>query len=113
MIDIEAALIPYFRGKGYLALTEIPPDRPERFISIERTGGDRSDYVLDHPNVVIQCWAKTRAEASALAYEVDDLVEGLSEVPHIFSAKRNSLSHFPDVEGKHERYQLYIELTTR
>lgn len=53
--------------------TNVPPERPPRFIQVERTGGVRTAS-SDHAQMTFTCWAESRADAAALASEVLHIV---------------------------------------
>lgn len=110
-MNIEASIRSYLRENGIPAEVFVPRPRPDMFVSIERTGGNLSNVVLDHPMIVIQSWAQSRYEASELAYRVDHLMGSISDNdPHICDCKRNSLYAFPDPESEQPRYQAVYDL---
>lgn len=113
MLNIESALVAFYKERGYRALTEVPDPRPEQFVSIERTGGASDSVVVDRPTIAVQCWAKTREDAARLAYEIDALIDELQTIPNITYAQRNALYNFPDLKGQHARYQIILDLVTR
>lgn len=110
-MNIEAVICSYLKENGIDAKVFIPRPRPESFVSIERTGGNLSDVVLDHPMVVIQSWAQSRYEASELAYRVDHLMQQITQTDaHICDCRRNSLYSFPDPSSEQPRYQAVYDL---
>lgn len=48
---------------------DVPADRPDSFVTVERTGG-RAGVGVDYPTLVFQAWAPTRARAAKLAATV-------------------------------------------
>jgi hypothetical protein len=102
-LNIETALVQWLLAKGYKASADVPSPHPDEFITSERTGGDATHVVIDHPTVAIQGWSTSRDSAARLAYEIDDLIKDIVEIPDISSASRNSLYNFPDEVGTKPR----------
>jgi hypothetical protein len=109
--DIEAQFISWLAECVEVSVSaDVPNPRPLSFITVERTGGARASVVRDTPTLAVQCWAATRSQASALALTVDDLLPLFAFEPGIGRVARNSLIHFPDLEGKVARYQLVVDI---
>lgn len=53
-------------GDGLTAYLEVPADRPQRFVTIERVGGRELEY-SSHPTIAVQAWAESRWQAAQLA----------------------------------------------
>lgn len=87
---------------------DLPNPRPEKAITIERTGGAENSIVLDHPTIAIQCWANTRLEAALLADEVDKAMR-VWDNPSVPDVQRSGKYNFPDEYGN-PRYQLVYDL---
>lgn len=70
MINIEAAVISWLNSdenlKDAKAAADVPATRPNKFITVELTGGARSRYRAT-PLMAIKCYAGSRYEASELA----------------------------------------------
>lgn len=113
MINFEALVIGYLNGQalGVDAFADIPADRPERFITVERTGGGRDRFV-DRPQAVVQVWADSRAGASELADTVAASLQGMTTLPEVGRVTVESVVNFPDVSG-HPRYQIFITAVTK
>lgn len=112
-LDIELALIEWMKGKlGIEAFADVPNHRPDEFVTVERTGGGRSDVIVDNPMIAVQCWAETRYRASRLATSVDSALNEFAYEPGILKVDRVSMHNFPDEKGSNARYQLVIELKT-
>lgn len=113
VIDVELAFIEFVKARiGIEAYADVPNPRPSEFVTVERTGGARDSVVIDNPVLAIQCWAKTRYEASALAREVDGVLPDFAYEPGICKVDRASLYNFPDEEGGDGRYQIVAEIKT-
>lgn len=108
-MDIEASVVKFLGERiDCHVSTEVPNPRPEKLITIERTGG--SSYLgLDRPTLAVQCWAKTRSQAASLAYEVRDLLDDLDELESVSSVSINSLYNFP-TDKNEQRYQIVVNV---
>lgn len=108
-MNIEAVIIEHLRGFGFDAYADVPKPRPERFVTVERTGG-RSKYGIDYPTVAIQAWASTRYEASELIKEVDSVMPNLVAHPEVNRCQRGNMYNYPDEDQA--RYQAVYDLVT-
>ena len=99
--------------EGLEAFGDVPADRPERFITVERTGGARGS-VTDSPMFAVQVWAESRYEAVRLAELVaDELRPALLPDPRIARVSVNSVYNFPDPAGAGSpRAQVVVEIVT-
>lgn len=106
MVNVEQILIDYLIPllPGVTIAADVPNPRPEKLVTIERTGGGADSIVLDRPALMVQCWAKSRVEASNLAYEVDALILDIDHAD-ICKIDRTGLYNFPDEKGN-PRYQI-------
>ena len=66
------------KGLGIPASSTVPEKRPARFATVERTGGGYS-LGKDSPNLAVQVWAETEAEAYALAIMAREVLLGMRE----------------------------------
>lgn len=112
-MNIEQYLVAWLNVQpamaGIPASLEAPPDRPARFVTVERTGGGGSRHTVA-PQVAFQCWADTRLMASRLADMVAHLVSAeLPYAPPIRSVSVNSVADFP-LDGRTPRYQVLADL---
>lgn len=112
-IDVEGALIAYLkRETGVETYAEVPNPRPDEFVTVERTGGPRTDVVVDNPMLAIQCWSTSRLAASKLALSVDEVLPAFAYEPNIHKVERLSLYNHPDEKGNVARYQIVVQLKT-
>lgn len=111
-MDAEAELIAWLNENSRApAYAEVPPEgsRPAEFLTVERTGGPRGVGV-DRPMMAVQCWAKTRAEAAALAEETASLMPSFAREGRVSSVSQNSLHSHPTAKGE-PRYQIVFDMT--
>ncbi len=101
------------KGLGIPASSTVPKIRPRRFATVERTGGG---YALgkDSPNLAVQVWAETEAEAYALALMAREILLNLRETcPNVCSCSVGGIYSFFDPESRTPRYQLDFYAVTR
>ena len=83
-MDAEREVVDYLNGAGVgaTAYYDVPADRPESFVVVERTGGPRTDIVVERPMLDVQCWAQTRRDAALLADSALDALRARDAAPH-------------------------------
>lgn len=108
--SIEEAVRNWLVGMGYNAYVRVPKDRPQRFVTVERTGGGVENMV-DYPLIAVQTWAQTQAEAEedAAAIRMVALVGNLPVGVH--SMRVNSGPYkFYDEDSGQPRYQVVFDV---
>lgn len=100
--SLTAASIPVY--------TEIPKDRPEKFVTLERTGGTRSNYI-ETATMAFQMWAPTLYEAASLCETVKAIVDASIALPDIAAVELVSNGNFTDQSTKTYRYQAVYNIT--
>lgn len=97
---LESALYPV------KAFVQVPATRPEKFVTIERTGG-KIDAFSDAPTFAVQAWAPTKAEAAALAEQTASAIDSWPKTePSVADATVESLYDFADPDSRSQRFQL-------
>ena len=87
-------------------------DLPERYVTIEKTGGSRENHAINRSTLAIQSYATTREKAAELNETVKDkMLEKLVELRQIGSIRLNSDYDFTDTQTKKYRYQAVFEVT--
>ena len=109
MTSSTALLIAYLKRKfpGVWVSNRVPEPRPARFITVERTGGQRT-HLWDSPMFAVQAWAGTEAEASALADEVAVAILDWQRESIVAYSDVRSLYAFPDPDARVPRFQLTV-----
>lgn len=112
MTSSTAALIVYLKRKfpGVPVSNRVPTDRPEKFITVDRTGGKRT-HLWDSPMFAVQAWAPTEVKASALADEVADAILAWQLDPIVAYCAVNAVYAFPDPDARVPRFQLTVSAT--
>lgn len=79
MIDyVDVVIGELSRVLGVSVSDQVPAERPVgRFVTVERTGGGRWDRIGDAPELTVEAWGATNADAHDLAHEAWD---GLDEL---------------------------------
>lgn len=110
MANIEKILIDYLKPllPDTIVASDVPNPRPERLVTVERTGGGADSIVLDRPQVMIQCWAPTRVDAYHLAADVDSFLLDIDSL-ELCSIVRTGLYNFPDEKGN-PRYRITYQI---
>lgn len=116
-VNIEKLLIDHLNSDGtlgeYPASLSIPEDRPGKFITVERVGGE-DGLLLAKPLLSVQVWSSSRWDASDAAYRlVKPSLLHLIEHDEIGFINILSIINNPDPESKQARYQLSIQVFTR
>lgn len=112
--SIEAALVAWLPGAvGAPCFAEVPPERPGKFLTVERTGGSAA-IGIDRPALAIQAWAGSKYDAQELALAARDAMLYRSVgIPQVRGCSINSGPYpFPDEDSGQHRYQLYVNMTT-
>lgn len=111
-IDIEQELISFFDGliDGVKAYAVVPPNRPQTFITVERTGGARS-LILDEGQFAIQVWAESRKTSSMLAQQARANARALLYKPWCAGIELGGLYNFPDPDSTTARYQFTLTVS--
>lgn len=109
MRSSTAELIAYLKRAlpGTAVSNRVPASRPSKFITVERTGGQRT-HLWDSPMFAVQAWAATEAEASALADEVAVAVLDWQRDAIVAYSDVRSVYAFPDPDARVPRFQLTV-----
>ena len=112
-MNVETTLVQFLNRQPELAgvpvSTDVPARRPERFVTVERTGGAETPFT-DHPMLAIQCWDTSRVQASFLAQRVKTLLERATRIPAVARIVIESTTNYP-LDEHTPRYQITAELT--
>lgn len=112
MTSSTALLIAYLKRKlpGTPVSNRVPKNRPSKFVTVERTGGQRT-HLWDSPMFAVQAWAPTEVEASALADEVADAILAWQLEAIVAYSAVNAVYAFPDPDARVPRFQLTVSAT--
>lgn len=89
--------------------SEIPIERPERMVCVQRSGGPR-DECFDYPEITLLCWGATDAEASGLAISAAHaLSEAAESHPLLSSSEMDTMSRDEWSTNGAARYRVVIQ----
>lgn len=111
--DAERLVADYLNGfpKRPRTYYGVPPERPESFCVVERTGGVW-ELGRGTPRLDIDCWGPSRRAAWELADLVREAVEAMpGQVENVFGASIESIYRNPDIDTGTPRYTVSVELT--
>lgn len=98
---------------GVPAYCEVPPVRPDEFVVVERTGGPRTEKVIDSATMAVDCWSKTRGASAKLAEKVSGAIVMTPEtVENVFGASIVSTYNNPDLDSGTPRTSITCEVVT-
>lgn len=115
MMNVEQTVVEWLNADKSLkdchASLSVPETRPERFVTVERTGGAETP-IRSQATIAVQAWERTRWKASELALLVRSRLETLTELEPVARVDVLSLVHLPDPGPPFmERYQIAIQVT--
>lgn len=108
---IEIVLLNYLKEVLSVdVFMEIPPDPPETYVRIEKTGSSEEEYI-ETATFALQSYADSMYEAALLNREVIDKMRKIIKLDEVFKAKLNSDYNFTDPSTKKYRYQCIFDIT--
>lgn len=88
---------------------EIPPNPPERFVLLEKTGSYEEEG-LHYATLAMQSYGKTLWNVLQLNQAVKNTMEHLDELDSICRVELNNDYHFSDPATKRRRYQAVFDV---
>ncbi|MFR4450690.1 MAG: hypothetical protein ACLT8P_04095 [Holdemanella porci] len=108
---IEIVLLNYLKEVLSVdVFMEIPPDPPETYVRIEKTGSSEEEYI-ETATFALQSYADSMYEAALLNREVIDKMRKIIKLDEVFKVKLNSDYNFTDPSTKKYRYQCIFDIT--
>lgn len=103
---IEEFIIGYLNRtlSDVVAYGDVPSPVPDRFVTVEQTGGYDEDKVR-FATIAVQSWEMTRAEAAELNEEVIAAMEAMISEDEISKCSLDNSYNFTDLTRKKPRYQ--------
>lgn len=111
--SIEQFVIGYLGREVCPAYGEVPPDPPDEYVVVEKTGSGRrpgSAGLIDAATVAIQSNAPTMAAASALNERVKKAMDAITSLPEISRSELNGDYPYTDTARRQRRYQAVYDL---
>ncbi len=102
---IETIILEYLSEKLDVPVyMEEPDDRPDTYVTIEKTGSSRTN-LINHATLAIQSYAATMHEAAQLNETVKEVLDASIELSSVSRAELNSDYNYTDTSTKRYRYQ--------
>lgn len=90
---------------------EVPEDNlPERFVVVEKTGGNRENYIYQS-SFAVQSYGPSKLAAAILNDAVKGAMDSLIEEKEVTKAAYDSDYDYTDAETKRYRYQCVYDIT--
>ena len=107
-MSAETIIIAYLSGElasfGIPVSGDVPTPRPERFVTVEKTGSSEKDRITQ-ATLAIQSWGKSRAEADSLNEQVKALLSRAVTRPDIMRCHLQTDYNYTDTTTNRARYQ--------
>lgn len=111
------AQLELLRGEPVTVAAKVPSPRPERHVRVTRVGGPASGRVVDQPLILVEAWAQTDEDASALLNDARAiLLRTGRHVPGLFVRRANEVggpSMDPDPDTDAARWRCTIDFAVR
>jgi len=109
-MTIEQFAIGYLSGRLSVPVSgSVPSPRPDRFVTVERTGGRRVNKIPS-ATLAVQSWAASLADAAELNAQVEAAMEAMAAEPDISRSALDSSYNYTDEATKTPRYQAVFEV---
>lgn len=110
---IEKTVIQYLRKKfpEEIVKGEVPIGMPDRFITVEKTGGQQRGVGLFQSTLAIQSWETSREKAAELSEEVCSAMRNMPDEVSQVTRCRGADYDFTDTTTKRYRYQAVFTIT--
>lgn len=111
MDGVELAVSILKDSLGVPVGTEVPRDRPKRFVLVDLDGDESSPFVL-RPRIALTCWGATDKDARGIALSaLDTLQEASEDHPYLSDASLETMSREEWSRSGQGRYLALINLT--
>lgn len=91
--------------------TEIPRDRPRRFVMVDLEGDQSTPYLL-RPRIALTCWGATDKDARGIALSALEALQEAAEYhPYLFDVSLETMSREEWSRNGQGRYLALIDLT--
>lgn len=111
--DVKALIMAHIAAElGEPAVSSRPDDGTTRFVRVIATGGaGRTDRIMQHVQLTIDCYAESVGRAYQLAADVDSLMHDLpSSVVPVVGVQSNTPAENPDPDTGSARYTTTYQL---
>ena len=105
---LETYLLNYL-NQLYPTYTEIPKEKPERYIVFERTGSREMNHITE-ATIAIQSFGSSLLDTIQVNEAVKRHMDHFADLPEICNCRLNSDYNFTDTETKKYRYQAVYDI---
>lgn len=88
---------------------EVPKDRPDTFVVVEKTGGGKTNHI-SRATLAVQSYARSMYNAATLNESVKAAMESAVELDELAKVTLNSDYNYTDTASKHYRYQAVFDV---
>ena len=111
-MDAEEVVLAALVAAGIDAYYEVPSPAPEAYATVQRSGGSHRDLVVDDPQVIIHCRARSNGAAREMAGAVRTAVLAIPDsFDSAFDAEINTTYRDDDLDTGQNRWKVVAELT--
>lgn len=97
---------------GVRVSTVRPPDPPEEFVMVYRTGGTSTRFV-DEPRYLVHAWAGSDIDAAHLIQMASDVMIALpDDIPNVAHATQDTM-YRNDIDGAHRWSAAFVLVVNR
>lgn len=109
-MNIEATVISFLGTELSVPVSgDIPHAMPTTFVTVEKTGGGRTNHVMT-ATLAVQSWAGTREQASELNEAVKEAMFALIELDNVSRSELDADYNYTDEETGRFRYQAVFDI---
>lgn len=91
--------------------TDMPRDRPQRFVLVDLEGDDSTPFLLS-PRLALTCWGNNDRDAHSIALSaVEALQDAAEDHPYLFDVELETMSRDEWTRNGHGRYLAAVNLT--
>lgn len=88
---------------------EVPRERPETFVVVEKTGGGKTNHISE-ATLAVQSYAPSMYLAATLNESVKAAMESAISLDAVTKVTLNSDYNYTDTASKHYRYQAVFDV---
>lgn len=97
---------------GVRVATVRPPEPPEAFVMVYRSGGSSSRFV-DEPRYLVHAWAGSDLAAAQLIHQASDVMLALpDDIPNVAHATQDTM-YRNDLDGAHRWSAAFVLVVNR
>lgn len=112
---IEIDVLEYLQGReidgiGRNIFCEVPVDKPEEYIIVEKTAGGESDYIREAMVAVQSISSESLYRAMEINEAVKEAMSEMTDTEPAFSCQLNTDYNYTDTRTREYRYQAVFHI---